>query len=242
MMNGGEVMASCMVASKELEQLIFGKDFRLGETGGKLIHIFGKAGSGRTTLALQIACNICAQAMEVFFIDTEGKVSGKRVKEIAGVDCFKKVNKHLKLYRPENFEKQHTFIRQLEFYLANRTLGLIVVDTITNLYRQEQTLGEVGKNNFEKLAFQVALLQKIAKQYSLPVLLFNQATLNKKDNPLNLRQERVSPVAQAIMDYWADRKIILVPHGWGKFEARIPGEFEGRVIFNIDSKGITSSK
>ena len=101
-------------------------------------------------------------------------------------------------------------------------------------------MGKAGKPHYEKLAFQVALLRKMAKQYALPVLLFNQATRNKKDNPLDLRRERVSPVAKAIMAYWSDREIILVPHGWGEFEARIPGEFEGRVKFRINSEGITS--
>jgi hypothetical protein len=54
----------------------------------------------------------------------------------------------------------------------------------------------------------------------------------------NLKQERVSPVAKSIASYWADREIILLSYGFGKFEARIPGEFVGRVKFSINSNGI----
>jgi len=54
----------------------------------------------------------------------------------------------------------------------------------------------------------------------------------------SLKHESVSPVAKAIMSYWADREIILISHGRGNFEGRIPNEFEGRVKFGIDTKGI----
>ena len=54
----------------------------------------------------------------------------------------------------------------------------------------------------------------------------------------SLKHEKVNPVAKAIMEYWVDREIILISHGWGKFEGRIPNEFEGRVKFGIDTNGI----
>ncbi|MBD3192818.1 MAG: AAA family ATPase [Candidatus Heimdallarchaeota archaeon] len=235
-------MLNCPLLFEKLEQLIFGGGFHPEQsTTGELIHIFGKAGSGRTTLALQIACNISLLGQKVLYIDTEGKVSGKRIKELVG-DKFKQVNDQLKLFYPKNFSEQHDFIQRIEFYLSNREIGLIVVDTITNLYRQGRMLGTIGKNNYEKLAFQVALLRQLAKKHSLKILLINQATISKKDDPGNLKREQVSPVAKAIMNYWADREIILVAYGWGDFEARIPGEFEGRVKFKIDASGVTPNE
>ena len=69
---------------------------------------------------------------------------------------------------------------------------------------------------------------------------FSQSTVSYDDEDFlaSLKRERVNPVAKSIMDYWSDREIILLPHGYGKYEARIPTEFEGRVKFNINSEGI----
>lgn len=234
-------MTNKIIEPEALERLIFGEGFIFNETPGKVIHIFGEAGSGRTTLALQIACNICSKNKKVLFIDTEGKVSGTRIKDISGDEHFPRVNKFLKLYSPANFTEQQDLIQNLDFFLINQKVGMIIIDTITNLYRAEGKFGVPSKNHYEKLAFQVALLRNIAKQRSVLVLLLNQATMNKNDEGdelLNLKRENVSPVAKAILNYWSDREIILVSHGWGEFEARIPGEFEGRVKFKIDNKGV----
>ena len=130
----------------------------------------------------------------------------------------------------------------MEFFIQNQVIGTIIIDTITNLYRQESDLLKDDKRIYKQLAFQVALLQKLAINNNFPVILFNQSTMAKideKDFLANLKRERINPVAKTIMDYWSDREIILVSHGYGKFEARIPTEFEGRVKFSINSKGIS---
>ena len=78
-------------------------------------------------------------------------------------------------------------------------------------------------------------------EYDFPVILFNQATMMKVENEdflSSVKRERVSPVAKSIMDYWIDREIIVISHGFGDFEARRPGEYEGRVKFSITSQGI----
>ena len=103
------------------------------------------------------------------------------------------------------------------------------------------SFGKNNKDNYEKLAFQVALLRKISNNYEIPIILFNQATMSKADESdisANLKREKVNPVARAIMAYWTDREIILISHGWGRHEARVPREFEGRVKFRIDTNGI----
>jgi len=98
-----------------------------------------------------------------------------------------------------------------------------------------------NKSAFEKLAYQIAFLRRLSRERNIPILIFNQATMLKpsEKDPLILKRERVNPVAKAIMSYWSDREIIFIKQGWGKFEARIPSEFEGRVLFEISNKGIT---
>jgi len=224
-----------------LEKLLFGEKVDLKQPSPNLIHIYGEAGSGKTTLAIQLACNICSHKMKVVLIDTEGKISGSKIKGIVQQSEFPTINKNLKLYNPNNFQKQYELIRNLEYYLQNQQIGLLIVDTITNLYRQEKNSEQDEKINYRKLAYQVALLRKISYDKKIPIILFNQATMIKKEDSdffSNLRREKVNPVAKAIMDYWVDREIILISHGFGKFEARKPGEYEGRVKFGINSEGI----
>lgn len=226
---------------KKLEKLLFNEVLDFNKPISDLIHIFGEAGTGKTTLALQIACKFCAKGKKVVFIDTEGKVSAIRIKEIIQNTDFTKINKMLKLYTPSDFSKQHELIINMEYYLHNQKIDLLIIDTITNLYRQELKFNIKNKKNYERLAFQVALLKKIASEKSFLVVLFNQASMRKlKDENVlaPLKQERVSPVANAIMNYWTSREIILVAEGWGKYEARIPCEFEGSVKFGIDNSGI----
>ncbi len=234
-------MTTGIIEPVGLEELIFGEKLSPDKAVSKLIHIFGEAGSGKTTLALQLTCGIGLLGKKVIFIDTEGKVTGTKIKAIAKEKAFSKINQKLKLYVPKNFQEQHSLISNLEYFLLNQEVGLIVIDTITNLYRQEENFGKHRKNIFEKLAFQVALLRKISREKKVPIILINQATMTKIEDSeglKGLKRERVSPVAKSIMGYWADREIILISHGWGNFEGRIPNEFEGRVKFGIDTKGI----
>jgi meiotic recombination protein DMC1 len=224
----------------ELETLIFGQKFS-SEYKGNLIHIFGEAGTGKTTMALQIAIAVCLRGKKVIIIDTEGKIGGEKIQAIAGTDNLAQVNKSLKLYCPQKFDEQHDLIERLDFYLKNQEIGLIVIDTITNLYRQEMLFKKGNKSAFEKLAYQIAFLRRLSRERNIPILIFNQATMLKpsEKDPLILKRERVNPVAKAIMSYWSDREIIFIKQGWNKFEARIPSEFEGRVLFEISNKGIT---
>ena len=234
-------MTSGIIRPVELEELVFGEKISSDKPIPKLIHIFGEAGSGKTTLALQLTCGIGLLGKKVIFIDTEGKVTGTKIKTLTMEETFPKVNEMLKLYVPHSFQEQHSLISNLEFYLLNQDVGLIIIDTITNLYRQEENFGKNKKNNYEKLAFQVALLRKLSREKKVPIILINQATMVKDDDSEGLRslkREKVSPVAKAIMEYWVDREIILISHGWGEFEGRIPNEFEGRVKFGIDTNGI----
>ena len=237
-------MTDELLIPKKLRKLIFGDDDSF-ITKGQLIHVYGEAGTGKTTLALQTTIGFCKLDKKVIYIDAEGKLSGNKIRKISGDVYFSTVNKNLKLYLPNDFNNQHELISKLDFYLPKQKIGLLIVDTITNFYRQAMLFRKDSKILYEKLAYQVAYLRNFAHERSIPVLLFNQATMSKrseiKDNNSNNQtiKERINPVARAIMSYWADREIILEKFGWGEFEARIPRKFEGRVKFRINTNGIS---
>ncbi|MFW9923499.1 MAG: AAA family ATPase [Candidatus Thorarchaeota archaeon] len=239
-------MAEELNIPHELATLIFGKDNILLKDQGKIFHIYGEAGTGKTTLALQIALSYCIKDKRVFYLDTEGKITGSKLKEMSDGNNFKIINKNLKFFIINKFEEQQKLIQKLDYFFQTQKVDMIIVDTITNHYRQAMLFQKDAKNLYEKLAFQVANLNKIAKKKFIPILLINQATMRKQKSELEegetVALERIDPVAKAIMSYWSDKEIILINHGWGKFEARIPREYEGRVKFSINEKGIAPYK
>jgi len=246
--NGSLNLSEPILTPQALEELLFGEKIKLGKLPGKVIHIFGEAGAGKTTLAIQLAVNFCSKNMKVVLIDTEGKITGNRIQQYFQGENFTKINALLKLYQPKSFQEQFWLVNKLEFFLQRQTIGLLIIDTISNFYRQEATSQLKEKKSFKKLAFQVALLREIAHRKNFPVILFNQATMIRKKATeeeeflAKLNGERIRPVAKAILQYWSDREIILISHGFGKFEARVPTEIKGRVKFEITSKGITPAK
>lgn len=240
--NGWLTLMNGLLNFPDLEELIFGERMDAKIATSKLVHIYGQAGSGKTTVAIQLAIGYSLKNKKVIYIDTEGKVSGEKIKNIASEENFAKANKNIKIYFPKDFDNQHDLIQKLEFYIANQNIGAIIIDTMTNLYRQAMLFKNDTKILYEKLAFEVAFLRKLSRDKNISIILVNQATMPKaiknEDDSLSYNYERINPVAKAIMSYWVDREIILVSHGWGNFEARIPGEFERRVKFCINNNGI----
>lgn len=226
--------------TNDLEILLFGKEIKYKNLESKLIHLFGEAGTGKSTIAIHFLCKFAQNKKKVVFIDTEGKITGSKIKGILQDDNLKQLNGLFKFYRPTTFQEQHELIINIEPYLKNQNIGLIIIDTITNLYRQETDFLKNDKIAFKKLAYQVAHLRELSNSYQFPILIFNQATMKKMKNgdPEILFSEKINPVAKAIISYWSDKEIILLSHGFGDFEARKPGETKGKVKFTIDPHGI----
>ena len=63
-------MTTGIIQPVGLEELVFGEKLSPDKAVSKLIHIFGEAGSGKTTLALQLTCGIGLLGKKVIFIDT----------------------------------------------------------------------------------------------------------------------------------------------------------------------------
>ncbi|MEA2069950.1 MAG: AAA family ATPase [Asgard group archaeon] len=213
---------------------------------GKLIHLYGKAGSGKTTIALSICNRACLKGHKTIYIDTEGKVTGTILKRLIKKKDFKLINSHLRLYQPQTFQEQHELLQKFDYYLSKTVMPLIIIDTITNLYRQGKFFQNIKKTDYKKLAYQVALLHKITEEQNTTVIMCNQATGSfkseeeKKEDELLF--ERIQPVAKAVMNYWSDTEIMVRKLGWGKFEAQAQNELEEKVKFTIKKTGVHKLK
>lgn len=131
--------------------------------------IYGPAGSGKTTMCLLCAISV-ARGKKVIFVDTEGGFSVERFRQLCPDE---EILKKIFLLKPTNFLAQDKTIASLNTMVDDK-IGLVVVDTISMLYRIEigKARDKSGVNN--KLGNQISLLNEIARRHEIPVLVTNQ--------------------------------------------------------------------
>lgn len=165
--------------------------------------VYGEAETGKTTLAIQCAVNCARMGLKTIFIDSDGTFSVRRLSQIAHQD-FEEISPYIVLMRPVDFKEQTLAINELDRYLTEK-VGLVVVDTITSLYRAE--LGEGTKKIFmlnRELNRQVACLVQVAKTRKTPVFMTSQVR-----NVLLEGHVVTEPVATRVVKFWSDIVIKL---------------------------------
>lgn len=171
--------------------------------------IYGPAGSGKTNFCLLAAVSQAKKQRRVIFVDTEGGFSIERVKQLVGEE-YDKLLGNLLILKPTSFQEQeHAFLRLLQ-ELKKQSVGLIIVDGMTMLYRLE--LAEAKKQNVEqvqeinsKLARQMRILAEIARKKQIPVLVSNQVYsefLSEEDLRAGKQREN-KMVGGDILQYWS---------------------------------------
>jgi DNA repair protein RadB len=74
--------------------------------------------------------------------------------------------------RPMSFAEQKQSVERLK-ELVNNKIGLIVIDTMTMLYRLQRSFKEDDNFNHD-LSLQIVWLNEIARKYNIPILLTSQ--------------------------------------------------------------------
>ena len=134
--------------------------------------VYGEAETGKTSLAVQCAINYGRRGIKSLFIDTDGTFSYERLSQIAEYD-YQKISPLMIIMRPTTFQDQSKAIDHLEKVISKK-FGLIVVDTITSLYRVELDNAEETYAANRELNRQIAVLTHIAKTCGVAVLIISQ--------------------------------------------------------------------
>lgn len=209
--------------------------------------IAGSPGSGKTNLAILVACSQAKKGNKVLFVDTEGGFSVERVKQIVGEE-YDKVLENILLMSPTSFDEQKKCFANVLDKMKKGYFGLIIVDSMAMLYRLE--LGDAQKSgnseNVKKtnreVAKQMRILAEIARKKKIPVLITNQVynAFQSEDDWRLGKEKSTNIVGGDLMKYWS-KCIIELKNNGGRRKACLLKHRslkENEMNFEIRNKGI----
>lgn len=168
---------------------------------GLVTHVYGEAASGKTTMGLHFVSSACRIGARVMYVNSEGSSIIERLEQIRG-GKFEEIEDAVRILAPKGFTEQGELIDELELYVRDGT-RLIVVDTLTRLYRTVLENKDATYAAHRELNRQAGFLKGLAKQRDMAILILNQVR-GVPDS-----HEAFEPVAKNILDYWADYALCI---------------------------------
>ena len=199
--------------------------------------VYGEAETGKTSLAVQCAVNCARRGIKSLFIDTDGTFSYERLSQIAEYD-YEKISPLMIIMRPTTFQEQSEAIDQVEKVVTNK-FGLIIVDTVTSLYRVELDDTKETYAANRELNRQLAVLTQIAKTCGVAALIISQV----RSVPFGETVE-MKPVATRVLNYWSEVVLDMKQTGQTRVikvlrEKHPSIKGTGFIYVRIESAGIT---
>ena len=133
--------------------------------------IYGPAGAGKTLFCMLAAIEAVREGRKVIYIDTEGGFSVERLKQLD--DDYDLILKHMVFLHPTSFDEQKKVFEKLK-KLVSDEVGLIVIDSISMLYRLEMGKSDQVYSTNKEMGLQISYLSEIARKRNIPVILTNQ--------------------------------------------------------------------
>lgn len=166
---------------------------------GLFTHVYGEAAGGKTTLALQFVNAVYKFDHGTIYINAETTSPIERLEQVTGYS-FRNLETMVKILVPRGFNEQGALIDDLDFFIREDT-KLVVIDTLTKLYRLELEDKATNYSNHRELNRQAGILKGLARKHDIAVLVLNQVRASMKDT------DDFEPVAKNILDYWSDYSV-----------------------------------
>jgi DNA repair protein RadB len=168
--------------------------------------VYGEATTGKTTLAIQTSIECARDGFKVIYVDADRSFSHQRLYQMAPSEASE-LGRRIVIFLPETFSEQSSVIEDLENYLSKVT-KLIIVDTVTSLYRASLGSAERTFTLNRELNRQIAYLAEIALKHRLCVMVTSQV-----HSSMDVQGWRIEPVARRILFHWPKVKLFLKPTG-----------------------------
>jgi len=126
-----KIPSSC----RSLDKLLRG-----GFSRGEVTLIYGEAATGKTTAVIQAATSAARMGLKVLYVDSDHSFTQQRFHQIAGAEP-QDASELIMLFLPETFAEQRALLESFENYVTP-SLGLVVVDSMSSLYRDSFSTAE----------------------------------------------------------------------------------------------------
>ena len=234
------VLGKITTGSKDLDELIGG-----GVETNAITEVYGKFASGKSQIGFQLAVN--AQLPKgkggldgsVLFIDTEGTFRPERIESMAtaaGLDPDAVLG-NIMVVRATTTEKQVLTVERADSLILEKNIKLIIVDSITSLFRSEFIgRGALGERQ-QKLNSHIHKLQLLADKFGVAVYITNQVM----DNPGILFGDPTTPIGGNVLAHAATTRLYIRKSKEDKRIVRLvdsPNMPDGECIIKITSNGV----
>lgn len=155
-----------------------------------IFSVWGNYGVGKTTFVLQTVINTIKDKKKVVYIYTKPNLPSEKIFNLS--KGSEGILDRIIIIKPIDFEDLNNIVFNLEFLILNDIdnkndqLKLIVIDSITELYRLELNTDKKEKNyNLNYQLNQIlANLMYLNETYNIEILVVNEASRKKFDDQL----------------------------------------------------------
>ena len=198
--------------------------------------IYGEATTGKTTLSLTTVFHHLStnRASQAIYLDIDNKLNTSRLQQIATAQGENLLTR-LQLFTPESYTRQGDALEHLPMLQEG---DLLIIDSLTGLYRGETEDAEKTFKVNKELNRQLGYLSEIAKTTGSTILLTGQVR-----SILETRQ--VEPVAQRLLRYWSETITKLEKTANPSSRQAIlekPNGTNNPIILTINQSGITEEQ
>ena len=227
--------------SKSLDELIGG-----GIETNAITEVYGKFASGKTQLGFQLSVN--AQLPKdkggldgnVLFIDTEGTFRPERIEAIAlnkELDPEKTL-RNIYVVRAITTDQQVLTVERADKLITEKNIKLIVVDSLTALFRSEFVgRGALGERQ-QKLNSHIHRLQQLSDKFNIAIYVTNQVM----DNPGILFGDPTTPIGGNVLAHAATTRLYFRKSKEDKRIVRLvdsPSMPDGECVIKVTPNGIS---
>lgn len=134
--------------------------------------VYGEAATGKTTTVIQAATSAAKMGFKILYVDSDHSFTQQRFHQIAGAES-ERVSELIMLFLPETFSEQRALVESLENYFTP-ALGLVIVDSMSSLYRAAFSKAESIFTLNRDLSRQVAYLDELSSSRKIACILTSQ--------------------------------------------------------------------
>ncbi len=215
---------------------------------GYITELYGKFGTGKSQIAMQLAVNTQKPVDEgglgkkSIYIDTEHSYLPSRLEEIAkhsGVDTDK-VHENVFISQPIDSDHLSEVVKNAKSLCANEDIGLIIVDSIIAPFRSDYTGRDELPERQNHMGSVITDLKQLIRTHDVAVVYTNQVMDNPDGNPYT---QDVKPLGGNVLAHNSAFRIKLENRQSKGFAARLedsPGLPPQTKRFRIDESGIST--